>query len=803
MDMKLSNPRTELRDRYGIIVIGSGYGGSILAARLAAAGEDVCLLERGKEWIPGTFPDEPEEAIAQWRSEQNPLGLYEYCITDALDIFMGCGLGGTSLINANVLLKPDPDVFDHPRWPEEIRAARDNGTLDAYYARAFSMLQGAVYPDHWPSLRKVEAHQKSAQGRPGRFSKLDLAVNFTYDNAPNHVGVYQRQCILCGDCITGCNVRAKNTLYMNYLPFAKSHGAFICTGMEVHYISKVPDGGYFVHCISHTESDNLESGSRGPGSGLRAQNSGLKNSKVLHANVVILAAGTLGSNKILLQSRARGLALSDRLGHAFSANANTLGIGYNTDHRTDVLGFGNIRDQRSKIRVGPLIVSVIDYRRKDLPLPDRFIIEEGNFPRAFVDPLRFSMPKVSVLAGYDTDFGLLDELAEARRMLRDLASYDVDGALNHSMVYLGIGHDGADGVITLDAKGHIRIHWDALPSKPIFEKINNEMQQLVKALGGTYIRNLRSTEFFGNNMVTVHPLGGCAMGPNAEIGVVDHRGRVFDPSQGPTAVHQGLFVVDGSIMSTSLGENPMFTISALAERIADLLIQDTTIQKKPREGPLPSMRERVPPVGLEFTEELKGYVTDIVTTATTPAEYQVAEEEGKRQGKRLDVKLTMYIEDVNAFVLESTHTARAEGYVALDGSKYTVERGYFNLLITDPQTQTKQMRYSAYFLDDTGQDCFLEGYKEIQDDPAFDVWEIWKDTTTLFVTLYRGKSTADPVVGQGILRVHLQDFLKQLTTFRVRHAPNLKAQAHALTQFLSFFFGSLWETYVKPLMSEP
>ncbi len=776
MNNKLSNSMVELKDRYGIIVIGSGYGGSITAARLAAAGYEVCIIERGKEWMSGEFPDELDKAVSQIRTETNPLGLYDYRMTDDVDVYIGCGLGGTSLINANVLLKPDSDVFDNHRWPSEIRKLRDSGKLDEYYEKVNHMLQGSIYPDDRQPLKKIKAHEKSAQERTGNFYKLNLAVNFEkYNNEPNHVDVHQRKCILCGDCMTGCNVRAKNTLDMNYLPFAKNHGAFIFTEMEVNFINKTPNGGYFVHCISHTENET----------------------KVLYANVVILAAGTLGTTQILINSRDRGLTISEKLGHYFSGNGNMLGLGYNNDEMTDVLGFGNIRDNRSKIKVGPTILSVIDYRNQPY-LKDRYILEEGSFPRAFVDTLRYALPSISSVAGYDSDFSTLDELSEAGRIIRDLARYDVEGALNYSMVYLGIGHDGSDGVLALDSKGNIRIHWEAAPDKPIFKKISDEMKQLTSALGGTYIRNPRWTKFFGRNVITVHPLGGCAMGENVDVGVIDHRGRVFDPSQnGLETVHNGLFVADGSIIPTSLGENPMFTISALSERIADLLIQDTSVAKKHREDTLPTITDISPSIGMEFTEEMKGYITKRIEDVKIPTQYREAEKRGKEEGNNLSFKLTMYIENIDSFIIESTHKARAEGYVAKGTSKYTVEKGIFNLFIEDPQANTKRMLYSLLFYDDNDQPYLLNGYKEIKDDPDVDVWEIWKDNTTLFTTLYKGKTIQDPVVGQGIIRVHLQDFLKQLTTFRVRNAPNVKAEARSLAQFMSFFFGSLWETYVK------
>ena len=223
------------------------------------------------------------------------------------------------------------------------------------------------------------------------------------------------------------------------------------------------------------------------------------------------------------------------------------------------------------------------------------------------------------------------------------------------------------------------------------------------------------------------------------------------------------------------------------------------MNKKPRAGTLPVVVDFSPPIGMEFTEEMKGYITESVTNATTPEEYKAAEERGKQEGNNLSLKLTMYIDSVDRFVAESSHEARAEGHVNMHALKHTVEGGRFNLFIEDQQAHTKRMRYSLQFYGEDGQPYLLDGYKEIRDDPEFDVWEIWKDNTTLFATLYKGQTTADPILGQGIVRVHFQDFIKLLTTFRVRNAPDVKAEVRAKAQVMSFFFGSLWETYVKQL----
>jgi len=114
MDAPLANPISDLQDSYGVVVIGSGYGGAILAARLAQ-GRSLCVLERGREWIPGTFPDSFEAIVNAVRSPLHPLGLYDYHINPEVDVFVGSGLGGTSLVNANVVIQPDRELFDHPR----------------------------------------------------------------------------------------------------------------------------------------------------------------------------------------------------------------------------------------------------------------------------------------------------------------------------------------------------------------------------------------------------------------------------------------------------------------------------------------------------------------------------------------------------------------------------------------------------------------------------------------------------------------------------------------------------------------
>jgi cholesterol oxidase len=776
MNTPLANPISDLRDSYGVIVVGSGYGGAIVAARLAQ-GRSLCILERGREWVPGSFPDTIEGILHAVKSPLDPLGLFDYHTHQEVDVFVGSGLGGTSLVNANIVIQPDDDLFDQSRWPEEIRQDRDSGRLGGYFAAVRQMLQIEAYGDDLPALRKVEAHRKSAQALGTPLIPVDVAVNLRrYADQPNHVGVHQRLCTLCGDCITGCNVRAKNTLYMNYLPLAKQHGTQIFTQVAVDYLVPAPDGGYVVHYTHY--SGNGQPPRRG----------------FLHASAVVLAAGALGSTEILLRSREVGLSLSDTLGRSFSGNGDFLGVGYNADQQTDILGFGNRQDERSQIRVGPTILTLADYRNAPA-LADRFVIGEGAIPRGLVDTLRHTLPLLNLAKGEDTDSGREDTWTEAQRVGRDFVRYDLQGALNHSMVYLAVGHDDANGTLVLDDHGRVRLLWGNAPVQPLFQRLSAEMRRHTAALGGTYIANPRWHQSLGRNLVTVHPLGGCIMAGNGDQGVVDHRGRVYDPSRGPSEVHPGLFVADGSIVPTAVGVNPLLTISALAERIAALMNDDPNLDMVPKTFNRPSYVEVRPPIGLHFTEEMKGHFTEGVQ-GDMLADYKDGERWGREAENPLRVWLWIAIENLDLFLAQPEHEAVASGYVDYSGlgGKRVIEQGRFNLFVADPQTRMKRVRYSLRFRGGDGQPYLLEGFREVRDDRG---WDAWSDNTTLFTTVYRGSTPGEAVLGRGIMHVPAWDLVGQVASFRIHNAPTPAAALPALNRFGAFFFGELWESYLK------
>jgi len=538
----LSKPASQMQASYDVVVIGSGYGGAVMAARLAP-GRRLAVLERGREWMPSDFPGTLTDALAQFRTGVTPLGLFDYRIGASMDVFSGSGLGGTSLINANVVVSADRDVFN--AWPAAIRTDVASGALDGWEARVRTMLASDAVADA-DALRKQWLHRTTTQARARqgvstKFTPLPIAVNLRkYDQKPNAQGVTQALCSHCGDCVTGCRVGAKNTLDVNYLPLARAAGADIFSRIEVDWLERLADGRWRIHYVSRPDLAPAVSGT-------------------LVAGSVVLAAGSLGSTQVLLRSRANGLQLSPTLGTRFSANGDLIGFGYDMAVQANTAGFGLGAPLDGEKRVGPTITGAADYRA-NATISQRYLVEEGAVPRALVDAVRLLMP---VASGPFADF-LANE-----RLAKDLLSFRTDGALNHSMVYLGIGHDSASGRIQLDPFGNAQVAWPGVTQEPFVARLRAEMGAHAQVFAGRYVDYPRASPIFGGALTTVHPLGGCPMSERVEDGVVNADGQVWDPRGGSTTPYANLRVVDGAIAPTSIGVNPLLTIAALAERAAD------------------------------------------------------------------------------------------------------------------------------------------------------------------------------------------------------------------------------------------
>lgn len=525
--------------QFDVLVIGSGYGASITAARLAKRmrpGTRLAIIERGREWVPGTFPDRVNDMIDASRHRlfvktdevRNAHGLFNVRQFKEINVLSGTGLGGSSLINASVAIRPDVEVFQQSVWPAPLR---DRMFLDPYYDLAEWELGTVREPMDWTDkmrsqrlaterLRDCGAHYEAAA--------LTLTRSTGGWGLPviNRQGLRQRGCIDCGDCLNGCNVGAKNTLAMNYLPMARAAGAEIYTQTEIHHIEKCA-GYYNVFANFYPSSD--------PKSAVPVQ---------MTARLVVLAAGSLGSTEILMRS-AGSIPVSNTIGSRWTGNGDALGFIQRTQCRTGIQGFGAYANGSTP--VGPTIQTNVTYPSRP-ELRYRVLVQEGAATRAYVNAMSILMQ-------------------------------DLD--LSNTQVLLGMGHDGAEGRISLDGD-RARLDWPGLTESPYRELIRSEFRKLADAHGGNY----KFLKIFGDKMISVHPLGGCGMGESAYTGVVNHKGQVFDaaaggdldPVTGSPRVHTGLYVCDGAVMPTSIACNPLLTISAIAERTSELLVMEPDFQ---------------------------------------------------------------------------------------------------------------------------------------------------------------------------------------------------------------------------------
>ncbi len=726
MTERIGSGVVELREQYDVVIVGSGYGGAVLASRLARAGRRVCVLERGREVRPGEFPSSAA-GFARGSQVEHPRGqlgdrsaLFRFVLDDDCGAVMGCGLGGTSLINAGVALRPDPSVFEDERWPAGLRADR-GGLLRESFERAEAMLRPTPYPQEGPRLPKLDALEASsrAMGLGDAFSRPPLTIAFTAGKSA--AGVDQPACKLCGDCLSGCNTGAKTTLLTTYLPDAKAHGAELFTEIDVRFVEKCA-AGYSVHF----EPLALQRGrfSAAP--------------MFVRADVVILAAGALGSTGILLRSRAEGLGVSRELGRRFSGNATTLAFSYDSGREVNAVAAppGAV--------VGPAIAGMIDVRR-GTPM----IIQESSVPRALGTALGLVLRTTAPEGGLLRRFGAL---------LRALTG----DAVSRTQCYAVTARDDAGGALELDGD-RLRIRWPGAGLQPIISAIHERIAEATAALGGVFVPNPAWAALPSHPPITTHPLGGCALADDGAHGVVDHRGRVFDGAG--TTTHDGLYVCDGSVLPGALGCNPLLTIAALAERSAALLAQERgwTIDDRKRVARSPCRVAAAPAPraqGLRFTERMTGYLT--LGTSDAPPAPPSARGPGATD---FSFVCTLAWDDVEALLADPGVLARSRGTVeakALSPHALRVVDSRFQLLARHHDASLR-MIHQLVLEDRPGKRFFLDGYKTIDAEKGSGVWA---DTTTLFFALHQGADASGPRVGHGAVEVLIPDLLRQLSTMR-------------------------------------
>ena len=533
---QLANPIRDLmlttkqddRIHFGVMVIGSGYGASIAAAKLSKylrPEHRMCIIERGKEWIPGTFPETFAKVSGNSRAVLagptkgqivQPLGLFNLMMNDEVNVLSGNGLGGGSLVNASIALRPHPEVFMQDRWPQ---ALSNIETLEPYYKRVASQLSLTRTPmDQTPKVRSRRLAAERLSNNPNFFDRSHVSVMYDHRHLDqqmrNAQGMIQRPCTLCGNCINGCNVGAKNTLAMNYLPLAKHNGTEMYTQCEVKSIEKM-DGYYRVH-VEYVDDTN---------------NSFTRHPITINTRMVVVGAGSPASSTILMDSENPDFQFSEQLGRNWSGNGDTIGFVVGAGPGNNIAGYGTC--DPTGPGVGPTVQTSLNFYR-DIELQKRLLIQDAAIPRGVVNLF-------TALMG--------------------------DGNLDHSMAMLGMGHDDGIGEIK-KLNGRYQIKWEGLKESPYRHMVFKEFDKLARAHGGRYKR----LKLFGDNLVTVHPLGSCGMSDSVQGGVVNHLGQVFDGGNGN--LHPNLYVSDGSIVPTALGVNPYMTIGALSDRVASHIVEN-------------------------------------------------------------------------------------------------------------------------------------------------------------------------------------------------------------------------------------
>jgi cholesterol oxidase len=565
-------------EHFHVVVVGSGFGGSVMAYRLAAAGRRVCVLERGKPYPPGSFPRSPYRMRTNfWDPTQGLYGLFDFWSFSGLSALVASGLGGGSLIYANVLLRKDERWFvkedrragGYEHWPV------DRADLDPHYDSVEAMLRPQPYPFHLPpydATSKTRAFREAAERAGLRWFAPGLAVTFANpgerpdigepirEEQPNLHGRTRYTCRLCGECDLGCNYGSKNTLDYTYLSAAKRLGADIRTGSDVRAFSPRPEGGYEIRYIQYApEDDGRPIAILDPSTPMRT----------VTADRLVLAAGTLGTTRLLLRNRSAVPHISERLGTRFCGNG-------------DLLTFAiRCRDEAGGRRVidpgyGPVITTAL--RVDDLADGGEgrgFYLEDAGFPVFAAWLLQVAeVPRDlwrwrRVLLRFGRERLRRDRYRHTGRSAA-LAQLLGESELSAGVLpMLAMGRDVPDGRMYL-RHNHLCVDWrkgsrrrsrDEGRSGPYFDRVRETSRQLAQALGGDFRDN---PLWFLSRVITVHPLGGCPMGRNPDEGVVDSYGEVFGCP--------GLHIADGSVMPGPVGANPSLTIAALADRFADRLV---------------------------------------------------------------------------------------------------------------------------------------------------------------------------------------------------------------------------------------
>ena len=587
-------------DFFDAVIIGSGFGGSVMAYRLAEAGLRVCLLERGKAYPPNTFPRKPYELGRNfWDPSSGLFGLFDIWSFKRSGALVSSGLGGGSLIYANIHLRKDPGWFKEDRadggydsWPITYEQ------LEPHYERVEKMMNVQKYPlTHQPydqtpktlAMQEVDRAIQLGNDSPHKWMALNLAVSFKTRNVSNpdeddpanppvvgaqiqeqqpnyHTVTTKRDqprstCRLCGECNIGCNYGSKNTLDYTYITAAihqKPHPAQVETLCEVKAVSPLEGTGYKVEFVRHSpETIDPATGKCPPPPRF-----------TIRCKRLIIAAGTFGSPYLLMRNLAAFPGINrEMLGSRFSVNGDLLSFVIKSKERRN----GRMVPRRLDPSFGPVITSAIrvsdsldgngakgrGFYMEDAGIPYLFswIAELSGLPGTVVRGLKFLKMRAKYRTGLNNDANLSAEIANLLGPATTTMS---------TLALIAMGRDFANGRLSL--KGNLlACDWSQDKSQAYFDRVRATGDAIARALNGKYV-DTPSYRYL-HQVLTAHPLGGCPMGFTTNDGVVNSYGEVFG--------YPGLYVVDGSVMPGAVGPNPSLTIAAISDRAADHIIDKT------------------------------------------------------------------------------------------------------------------------------------------------------------------------------------------------------------------------------------
>ncbi len=516
---------------YDVLVIGSGFGGSVTALRLTEKGYRVGVLEAGARFTDADFADNSWDLKKYlYAPAAGCYGIQRIDMVKDCMILAGAGVGGGSLVYANTLYEPLEPFYKDPSWAH---ITDWKAELAPYYDQAKRMLGVVEYPRMTPSdevMKKVAEEM----GVGDTFHHTPVGVFFGGPSqAPGEqaedpyfggVGPQRNACLDCGECMTGCRHNAKNTLVKNYLYLAEQNGAEVHPLTTVTRVRPLAGGGYRID-------------TRWTKAKLRRRTA----VKTFTAEQVVFSAAALGTQKLLHRLKAEGdlPGISDRLGHLTRTNSESI-LGAIAPEGADVDYTEGVAITSSWHPDEHTHIEPVRYGKGSNAMSlMQTVLTDGDGPEA-----RWKV--------------WLKELWKERSRVRDL--YDVKHWSERVVIALVM--QSVDNSITTFPK-RVAGKWilsskqgHGEPNPTWIPAANDAVRRMAAAMGGGTAGGTIGEPF--NRPLTAHFIGGCTIGDSPESGVVDGYQRVFG--------HPGLHIVDGSTISANLGVNPSLTITAQAER---------------------------------------------------------------------------------------------------------------------------------------------------------------------------------------------------------------------------------------------